>query len=58
MSKNKKNKHIECSFCGVTQNEIIFLVEGNNAFICDVCIAKAQDALIANQNCFLNSLNM
>ena len=50
MSKNKKNRQIICSFCGAEQNKIIFLVEGNNAFICDLCITKAQDALITNQS--------
>ena len=42
---------IICSFCDSSQNKLDFLVEGNNAFICDVCINKAKEALdIKNHN--------
>ena len=48
MNKKFQNQSITCSFCGTAQNKINFLVEGNDAFICDLCIIKAQDALILN----------
>ena len=44
MSKAKITEQIVCSFCGCTEEEIDFLVEGNNAFICDICIDKAREA--------------
>ena len=50
MSQNKINKNIACSFCGKEQGKIDFLIEGDNAFICDLCIIKAEDALITNQS--------
>ena len=50
MAKNKKKNDITCSFCGVEQNNSTFLVEGDGAFICDLCITKAQEALIINAN--------
>ena len=39
---------IICSFCESPQTELDFLVEGNNAFICDVCIDKASNAIQTN----------
>jgi len=43
MAKDKNI--IFCSFCGCLESEINFLVEGDNAFICDACIEKAKEAL-------------
>ena len=52
-NKSSDTKIIVCSFCDSPQNKLDFLVEGNNAFICDVCIDKAKEALqINNQNKF------
>ena len=34
-----------CSFCGVDENQVDFLVEGNDAYICDNCIARAGDVV-------------
>ena len=45
MSKKLQKSLIKCSFCGSSQNEIDFLVEGDNVFICDLCIEKANEAL-------------
>ena len=52
MAKDKNI--IFCSFCGCLESEIDFLVEGDNAFICDACIEKAKEALDADiKNNFL-----
>jgi len=47
-SSNSNNEIIVCSFCDSSQNTLDFLVEGNNAFICNVCIDKAKEALEIN----------
>ena len=50
-NKSSNNEIIVCSFCDSSQNKLDFLVEGNNAFICNICIDKAKEALeINNQN--------
>jgi len=46
--KSNNAEIIVCSFCDSPQNKLDFLVEGNNAFICDVCIDKAKEALKIN----------
>ena len=48
MPKKSQKTLIKCSFCGSSQNEIDFLVEGDDVFICDLCIEKANEALILN----------
>ena len=35
-----KEKIIVCSFCNSSQDKLDFLVEGNNAYICNMCIQK------------------
>jgi len=47
-SSNSNNEIIVCSFCDSSQNTLDFLVEGNNAFICNICIDKAKEALKIN----------
>lgn len=47
-SSNSNNEIIVCSFCDSSQNKLDFLVEGNNAFICNICIDKAKEALEIN----------
>ena len=47
-SSNSNNEIIVCSFCDSSQNTLDFLVEGNNAFICNICIDKAKEALEIN----------
>ena len=39
--KNSKNKKLVCSFCGSNECDVRFLVEGENAYICESCINKA-----------------
>ena len=48
MNKSIDNEIIVCSFCDSPQDKLNFLVEGNNAFICDICIDKAKEALQIN----------
>ena len=43
-----KEKIIVCSFCNSSQDKLDFLVEGNNAYICNICIQKADKALRSN----------
>ena len=45
-NKNKNNDNLICSFCGSNESDVNFLVEGDNAFICDVCIDKANEIVI------------
>ena len=42
---NNKN-NLVCSFCGTTEKDVNFLVEGEDAFICDICIDKANEIVI------------
>ena len=41
-------KIIVCSFCNSSEDKLDFLVEGNNAYICNLCILKADKALKSN----------
>lgn len=41
MSKKRDNERLTCSFCHRTTDEVDSLVAGQNAFICDQCIADA-----------------
>jgi len=53
--KETKNKKLVCSFCSSNECDVRFLVEGENAYICELCIEKASqivsDSLhVSNQN--------
>ena len=49
MRKEKiKEKMLDCSFCGSAEGEVDFLVEGDEAYICDVCVARASDIVKEN----------
>ena len=48
MSKKEKSIDIICSFCGIAQEDVNLLIEGNDAHICDVCINKSQEILNSN----------
>ncbi|MDP6853756.1 MAG: ATP-dependent Clp protease ATP-binding subunit ClpX [Candidatus Marinimicrobia bacterium] len=48
MSKKISDQTFICSFCGYPEGEVDFLVEGNEAYICDNCVARASD--IVNEN--------
>jgi len=45
MKKDDKHNLVVCSFCNIKQEEVEFLVEGNDAYICNFCIEKAVEAL-------------
>ena len=51
-----KNKLI-CSFCGTDEKDVGFLVEGEEAYICDNCVARASDIVKKNINKELYLLN-
>ena len=38
-------KTLRCSFCGRRESEVRRLIAGNDALICDQCIAKAARAM-------------
>ena len=43
-----EKKMLNCSFCGSAEGEVDFLVEGDEAYICDVCVARASDIVKEN----------
>lgn len=45
MSKRGKNPQSYCSFCGRTEEEVMILVSGMEAQICETCAEKAQDII-------------
>ena len=45
MPKNDKTKHIKCSFCGKTQENVKRIIAGPGVFICDECIKVCGDIL-------------
>ena len=47
--KKADKEEIFCSFCESPQEEINLLIEGNNVYICDLCIEKASE-VIAEDN--------
>ena len=48
MDKINKDNNIDlsCSFCGSEDSDVNFLVEGDEAYICDVCIEKASEIVL------------
>ncbi|MBY0244132.1 MAG: ATP-dependent Clp protease ATP-binding subunit ClpX [Sphingobacteriaceae bacterium] len=44
----KQNKDSRCSFCHSTKQETLMLIEGLDAFICDKCVAQANEILTQN----------
>ena len=49
MKKEKiEETMLDCSFCGSSEGEVDFLVEGDEAYICDVCVARASDIVKDN----------
>ena len=49
MRKEKiEEKILDCSFCGSAEGEVDFLVEGEEAYICDICVARASDIVKEN----------
>ena len=47
--KTTNKEEIYCSFCESTQEKINLLIEGNDVYICDLCIIKASE-VISNEN--------
>ncbi|MDO8367882.1 MAG: ClpX C4-type zinc finger protein, partial [Saprospiraceae bacterium] len=45
MTKRGKNPQSYCSFCGRTEEEVMILVSGMEAQICEACAEKAQDII-------------
>ena len=50
MKHDLKNKQLSCSFCGTVERDVDFLVEGDGAYICDLCIVKAEKIVKKNLN--------
>ena len=44
--KNKIKNNLLCSFSGSSEKDVNFLIEGDNAFICDICIDKANEIVV------------
>ena len=47
--KKRKDTQLTCSFCSKVQKDVIFFVEGDNAYICDECVKKA-NKIISGQS--------
>ena len=42
--KDKNDKSLlSCSFCSSKESDVHFLVEGDDAYICDICVDKASE---------------
>ena len=48
--KKTNKEEIFCSFCESSQDDINLLIEGNEVYICDLCIVKASDVLSDDKN--------
>ena len=46
--KNITEQILDCSFCGTSEGDVDFLVEGEGVYICDVCVNKANDIVKKN----------
>jgi len=46
--KKNINESLICSFCGTNESDVDFLVEGENAYICDSCVARSSDIVKEN----------
>lgn len=54
----KRNKKLECSFCGKSEKEIARLVGGPGVYICDSCIGICNEILEATPAGFSGWENM
>lgn len=43
---HEKDKHLTCSFCGKSQDQVRRLVAGPNVYICDECIELCNEILV------------
>ena len=48
MTEKIKEGLLLCSFCGLHEDSVDFLIEGSDAHICDNCIAKASEIVKDN----------
>ena len=48
--KKTSKEEIFCSFCESSQDDINLLIEGNEVYICDLCIVKASDVISEDKN--------
>ena len=39
-----------CYFCGTKEKEVNYLIEGDEAFICDYCVDKANSVISENNS--------
>ena len=46
MAGKDKEKIVQCSFCGKTQDETVRLIEGPGVFICDGCVSFCNSLLL------------
>jgi len=46
MAKFEDKKHLKCSFCGKTQEQVKRLIAGPNVYICDECIELCQEIIL------------
>ncbi len=51
MKKTDKQK-IYCSFCGIHQEDVELLIEGNEVYICNLCLDKASQVINQSNNTF------
>ena len=42
------DKKLFCYFCGSKEKEVTYLIEGDDAYICDYCVEKAN--LVISEN--------
>ncbi len=54
MAGKDKEKIVQCSFCGKTQDETVRLIEGPGVFICDGCVSFCNSLLLDDDE-FLGS---
>lgn len=43
--RSQESESPYCSFCGKGKSEVAMLIEGPSVFICDQCVAKAQEII-------------
>ena len=44
--KTIMKSNLSCSFCGSSEKDVNFLIEGDDAYICDICIDKANEIVV------------
>ena len=49
MAGRDKEKTVQCSFCGKTQDETVRLIEGPGVYICDGCVSFCSSLLLDDE---------